>query len=467
MVLAAVIPMALNPHAKKVANIGFGSGLTTATLLLNDALEEVVTVEIEPAMIEGAKTFGDRVRLAYTDQRSRIYVDDAKTFFSVQQKKYDIIISEPSNPWVSGVASLFSREFYQLASYNLEKNGLFCQWLQIYEMDMALVASVLKAISSSFSDYVVYAANYNDLIIVASNDNSIPQLDAEVFSAPELARALKRIRVRNIQDIELRKVGNKKILDPFTATFPIPQNSDYFPVLDQNAVRARFLQKNASAILTFTHSPLPALEILSESGYPWLRTDVTPSNHYPQAKEAFIAMALRDYFLEGQFSDKYSEIPPDVIREASDLRLRASRECQKGQGLQGLKAGLYHVVVLRMTPYLRPGEMEGVWSALESGPCFKSLTSRENKWIALFKAVGKRDVKTMADIAGDLLANERNIQPGIKKYVVAAGMIGNLAQGAREKSLRIWDAYLSSTYGKRQPELLFRLLLANSTKTDG
>ena len=466
MVLAAVIPMALNPHAKKVANIGFGSGLTTATLLLNDALEEVVTVEIEPAMIEGAKIFGDRVRLAYTDQRSKIYVDDAKTFFSVQQKKYDIIISEPSNPWVSGVASLFSREFYQLASNHLEKNGLFCQWLQIYEMDMALVASVLKAISSSFSDYVVYAANYNDLIIVASNDNSIPQLDAEVFSAPELARALKRIRVRNIQDIELRKVGNRKILDPFTATFPIPQNSDYFPVLDQNAVRARFLQKNASAILTFTHSPLPALEILSESGYTWLRTDVTPSNHYPQAKEAFIAMALRDYFHEGQFSYKYSEIPPDVIREASDLRLLASRECQEGQGLQGLKAGLYHVVVLRMTPYLRPGEMEGVWSALESGPCFKSLPPRENKWIALFKAVGRRDVKTMADIAGDLLANEPNIQPGIKKYVVAAGMMGNLTQGAREKSFRIWDAYLSSTYGKRKPELLFRLLLADSTRTD-
>ncbi len=154
MILAAVLPMAFNPQARTVANIGLGSGLTTHTLLGNPRLERVDTVEIEEAVVEAAQGFRPRVELAYADPRSRITIEDAKTFFSVQNKKYDVIISEPSNPWVSGVASLFSQEFYRLLNQHLTDDGLFVQWLQLYEVDNDLVISVLKAISENFSDFV-------------------------------------------------------------------------------------------------------------------------------------------------------------------------------------------------------------------------------------------------------------------------------------------------------------------------
>jgi spermidine synthase len=109
MVLTAVIPMALNPQARDAATIGLGSGLTTHTLLSNPHMREVDTVEIEQGMVEAANNFRPSVELAYADPRSKIYIDDAKTFFSTYNKIYDLILSEPSNPWVSGVADFFKR----------------------------------------------------------------------------------------------------------------------------------------------------------------------------------------------------------------------------------------------------------------------------------------------------------------------------------------------------------------------
>jgi len=464
MILVAAIAMALEPHATTVANIGFGSGLTTNTLLLNESLERVDTVEIEPAIIEGARNFGDRVRLAYTDPRSRIHIDDAKTFFSVQNRKYDIIISEPSNPWVSGVASLFSEEFYRMVSRNLNDDGLFCQWLQIYEIDIELVASVLKALSSSFKDYVIYAASGYDLIIVATNSVTLPRPDPWLFENPRLKRALHHVRLGSVQDLEIRKVWNKKALDPLLGTFDIRVNSDFFPVLDQNAVRARFLLKNATEILKFTRWPLPAMEILTGSEFPWSRTNVTPAPHYIETSEAFDAMTIRDYVLDGNYSGGIANMKPEMQRLASDLRNIASGECGKSPQSPDLMSSLYNGVAVKMTPFLRPAEMERVWKALDSGGCLQTLKSHEREWVDFFKALGQRDTKAMVDIAEHLLAAPERMKPGPLKYFVAAGMLGSLNQGNPERAFHLWEQYKRDMFGENQPDLLFRLLVANSKR---
>ncbi len=112
MVLAGAIGIVHRPEARTAAIIGWGSGLTTHTLLTVPQISSVDTIEIEPVMIKAAMLFGPRVRLAYEDPRSHVRIEDAKSYFSFHNKKYDLIISEPSNPWVSGVASLFTKEFY-------------------------------------------------------------------------------------------------------------------------------------------------------------------------------------------------------------------------------------------------------------------------------------------------------------------------------------------------------------------
>src|SRR6185369_4585234 len=132
MVMAATLPLAYKPDARRIANIGLGSGLTTHTLLGDPSVERVDTVEIEAGMATGARAFGNRVTRTFSDPRSVIHLEDAKTFFSQQKQAYDVIVAEPSNPWVSGVSSLFSEEFYRTIGSYLMEDGVLVPSLQLY-----------------------------------------------------------------------------------------------------------------------------------------------------------------------------------------------------------------------------------------------------------------------------------------------------------------------------------------------
>ena len=168
MTLLGALPVSYHPQAKTVATIGMGSGLTSHTLLAWPGIAKVDTIEIESAVIEAARYFRPRVDNIFDDPRSMIYIEDAKSFFSTHNAKYDIIISEPSNPWVSGVSSLFTEEFYSVIKNYMNPDGLFVQWIHTYEIDIGLLLSVIKALSLQFGDYKIYAANDYDLIILAS-----------------------------------------------------------------------------------------------------------------------------------------------------------------------------------------------------------------------------------------------------------------------------------------------------------
>jgi spermidine synthase len=249
MVMLATLGMALRPQAREVAVIGFGSGLTTHVLLGDSQLRRVDTIEIEPLMIEGARHFGDRVRRAYEDARSHVYIEDGKTFFSTHQRDYDIIVAEPSNPWVSGVANLFSSEHYERVRRHLKPDGVYVQWLQLYELDTTLAVSVLKALSENFSDYALYTGADYDLVIAAVVEGKLPELDANYVRQPDLREELQRLGLKNEADVAAKLIATKTMLEPFLAASPVPTNSDYFPYLDQHAERHRYLGTDAGELL--------------------------------------------------------------------------------------------------------------------------------------------------------------------------------------------------------------------------
>lgn len=460
MTLLAVIPMAINPSARTVANIGLGSGLTTNTLLGNHLLKEVDTIEIEEKMVEAARYFGQRVELTFKDPRSKIHIDDAKTFFSAHNRKYDIIISEPSNPWVSGVSGLFSEEFYHRVNRHLSSDGLFVQWVQLYEIDLNLVASIFKAISSNFSDFVVYAPNYSDILIIAKKNGHVPAPSADLFKIPRLIYGLNRVDISSIQDIEIRKIGNKKRLGKLFETFPASANSDYYPFLDQNAARTRFMNANAQDLIVFAQEPLPVLELLMNKGLPRTVTNITPSPYLDKTVAAYTAMALRDYFLHGIFNPKYGEIPPDTKRDATQLK-QIFYECGSVEG-PNRRIFIFNSAK-SMAPYLSPNELDSIWKSLESGQCSNSLSATEKNYISFFKEVGNRNAEAMANMAETLLQNEKDITPARLQYLVAAGMLGNISQGNKEESLRLWSFYKSKILNNGNPGFLFRLLVANSS----
>ncbi len=462
MILAGTLPMAFNPSARTAANIGLGSGLTSQTLLGNPRLTQVDSIEIEQAVVDAGRFFLPRVPAVYGDPRSRIYVDDAKTFFSVHQKRYDIIVSEPSNPWVSGVAGLFSEEFYAQINLHLAPEGVFAQWVQLYEIDNELVLSILKAVSNQFSDYAVYSTNERDMIIVAKKEGLLPALDPGVLTLPQVASALARVEIRNLQDLQLRKLGNKRLFKRLLASPSIQANSDYLPFVDQNAARARFLEANANDVPGLTQGTGPLMELLAGDTLDWGSTDITLSPLLLRSQAENRAMALRDYCLQGRFDPRYEAVLPEIRTLAVEL-VAAARDGQPESDGVARQISLYNGLSA-MVPYLKARELEAVWTVLESGKGSALLTPSERNWIALFKAIGRRDPRAMSKGAKAILDSRQRLPPEVLAYVVATGMVGDLVQGDRLGAYRLWLATQQALFKNHPPDLLFRLLVAECTE---
>ncbi|MCH8479505.1 MAG: fused MFS/spermidine synthase [Wenzhouxiangella sp.] len=266
MVMAAALPLAYKPEAREVAVIGFGSGLTTHVLLADPSLERVDTIEIEAAMVAGAWAFGDRVMRAYTDPRSHIIIDDAKSYFSGQQRRYDIIVSEPSNPWISGVGALFSKEFYEFIPRFLTEDGILLQWLQLYEIDEQLVGSVLNALIPAFHDYQAYLSNAGDLLILASPSELSRNPDFDSLFRGDMGRELALAGVPNPEVLRFRRVADARTLRALSRLYASRPNSDYFPILSINAPRTRFRNLDARGVRIIPFLDMPLLEMLGVRG---------------------------------------------------------------------------------------------------------------------------------------------------------------------------------------------------------
>jgi spermidine synthase len=243
--LLPLVTLAHVPSARSAAVIGYGSGMSSHVLLGSPRIQQVVTIEIEPRMVDGARVFYPANRRAYDDPRSTIVLDDAKSHFASEHRRFDLILSEPSNPWVSGVSGLFTSEFYARVGRYLTDDGVFGQWLHTYELDDALVTSVLAGIHQNFRAYEVFLVAGGDLLVVATNRPELPRPDWSVVTLPEVQKDLCHFRPLTTDALDnLRLVGRRE-LAPLLDSYPQP-NSDYYPVLDLGAERRRFRHDHAA-----------------------------------------------------------------------------------------------------------------------------------------------------------------------------------------------------------------------------
>jgi spermidine synthase len=460
MVMMGALPVALHPGAKSAAVVGMGAGVTTQTLLAASQLERVDTIEIEPAMVAAANHFRPRVEAAFSDPRSRIYIDDAKAYFATRNTKYDIIVSEPSNPWVSGVAGLFSREFYGLVRRYLREHGVFVQWLQLYEIDAQLVASVMKALGENFSDYAIYAPLDWDLVIVARNDGRLPDADARILRMPGVGQALERIGIRSDRDLASRKLADKAVLGPLFDSFAVPANSDYFPVLDLNAAKTRFLGSAAHAFVALKRAPLPVLELPADTKRNASDAQVVGRNDLQVTRSVQAAVVLRDFYMNGNVLETNAHIPAEIRKDMQLVSLML-KDCQHADAWQTWFDSL-HAVAVAMLPYLTPAEIERLWTALDIDRCGERIPPHRRLWLSLLKAVGDRDAKGMARSASAILAQETTLPATHFDYVLAAGMLGHVASGERSEARALWTRYARRATRHPEPHMLFRLLLAHA-----
>jgi spermidine synthase len=460
MIFAATFPLALHPDAKVVANIGFGSGLTSHVLLGSNKLERVDTIEIEEAIVQAAKGFRPRVEAVYADPRSHIHFDDAKTYFSSHGSKYDIIISEPSNPWVSGVSSLFTDEFYRMVKTHLNDKGLFVQWFQMYEIDPEIVFSVLKALDKNFSDYALYKSAIDDLIIVASDGGNVSAPTGAPLESDAIKKELARYGIYEAEDFMMWKVAEKRSLLPLIWSFDVPMNSDYFPYLDLHAPKTRFLDKNARELAGLLDSAIPVLEMLGEAPPRYSTKRRQGGQYFFRTELMFQASAVRHYLL-GEKSVGAEKLGSGLQADLALIRLNML-ECMKGQEIEGWFDAVL-TVAARTNANQSPTDANRMWTHLEASSCPHTFTPLRKMWFSLFKAVGARDAGEMLNLSEHLLAQADTGSANQRFYLLMAAMTSALVLHDEKKAMALWEEHeqrIIRRFGT--PGLVFRLLVAHS-----
>jgi len=434
MVLAAAIPLSMQPHPARVANIGFGSGLTTHTLLESSRVGRLDSIEIEPFMVDAARRgFGARIHNVFEDPRSHIVFEDAKTFFASTREPYDLIVSEPSNPWVSGVATLFSDEFYERISHYLTPDGYFVQWMQLYETNLGILASVIKAMAPHFGAYALYNVDDLDVLIVATRGPALGMPDDRLLQSPALRAELQRIGVRSVADIASRKLGDNRTLGPVLRAFAVPANSDFHPFIDLNAPHLRYLGANAVELPSLTLLPIPFLEMVGGGSDDSHGDTLPPSEDSGVIRDRFVQRALdiRQALMSGDSENldpataRYLQVAMSDDEGCATAQTRSEWQDAVGN-LSGETAA-----------YLHPAELEAVWHRLESGACYRAAAGTDKAWLDLWAAIARRDSPAIAALGTELLAPRSGIAGGGLAYLTTVTAAADVRMGdaARAQTL--------------------------------
>ncbi|MDP3153808.1 MAG: spermidine synthase [Archangium sp.] len=196
-ILAAHLGVLMHPReVKRVLLVGVGAGITAGSLLAHP-IERLDVVEISPAVVEAAAIFKPDHHDAFNDPRCVVHIEDARTFLQLSTEPYDLIVSVPSNPWVSGVSGLFSKDFFEMAKSKLAPGGRLVQWIHTYESSVSLVKLVVRTLRGSFEHGTTWVGP-DDLVLVASREPQV--FDLQTLTArmaqPKVQADLARIHLQ-------------------------------------------------------------------------------------------------------------------------------------------------------------------------------------------------------------------------------------------------------------------------------
>jgi spermidine synthase len=194
-IMSGHYPFFYRPDAKQALVIGMGSGVTAGAVALHP-LKQVDLIEIEPAVIEAGVFFAKENREVLKNPRVRVTVADARNFLLASEGDYDIIISEPSNPWMRGIGSLFSLEFYELVARRLAPKGIVCQWIHVYSLFPEDLKMVINTFRSVFPHTVIWNTIHGDLLLIGGKESlslDYATLVSKYDSTPGLREDMRRL----------------------------------------------------------------------------------------------------------------------------------------------------------------------------------------------------------------------------------------------------------------------------------
>lgn len=260
------LPLLIHPDPKRVLVIGLGSGLTVGAVAQHP-VEQVEVAEIEPAVLEAATFFARENRGVLKDPRVRLAVGDGRNFVRAAPGIYDVVISQPSDLWISGVANLFSVEFYETIRERLTPDGILCQWIPTYAMSPRDLRIMVRTLLSVFPSATLWQASGGELVFLG-------QVRPLTLDAGRLATRIQRSPTIR-EDFTRMGYGQPlTILGDFVLTSEDlrryagdgPLNTDDLPLLEFSVPRSQFLQTeivNKEIVRSFRTKEFPSLTQIS------------------------------------------------------------------------------------------------------------------------------------------------------------------------------------------------------------
>lgn len=266
-VLLGLLPAVLADSGARTLIVGHGSGYTAAAALAGGAGRTDI-VELEAAVVAGSRLFHEPGHDPLDDARVRLHVEDARTRLAHGGERYGLIISEPTNPWIAGVNNLFTVEFYRRVRARLEPEGVFCQWLQLYELSPATFHSLLASFMEVFPESQMFCVwRSSDLIMLAVPPGR--RLSRARLASAGAQRSLTEARLSSADELAAMYVGPAAMLR--AGMRGVPLDTDDRPTVEYRAPRdlievSRRQAGHSPEVMTELSRPVlpPALGLLEE-----------------------------------------------------------------------------------------------------------------------------------------------------------------------------------------------------------
>ncbi len=165
--MLAHLPLLLAPEPRSVLIVGHGSGVTAGSALRHP-VRRVTALEISPEVAEASRLFAAANGFPWEDDRFELVETDARNHLMLEDRAFDVVISEPSNPWMSGVSPLFTVEFFELVRSRLSEGGLFCQWIHLYNLSEESLRTVVGSFTDVFQEAALFALHDGDALLLGA-----------------------------------------------------------------------------------------------------------------------------------------------------------------------------------------------------------------------------------------------------------------------------------------------------------
>ena len=225
----------------ETALIGLGTGVSAGSYIALEDVKSVNVLEISPFVIKAIQNTNPNLNFhAMRNKKVSITEIDAFKYFTRSKKKFDIIVSEPSNPWVLGVENLFTLEFYETVAQSLHEGGVFGQWLQTYEMDLKTIKMIMATLHRVFPHASLYQIGHGDMLILASL-TKLQNPSEKRFKHPFIQKFYKAMGFKEIEDIQLTQILDSFYFNQIAKTSQLKINTLTEPQLIYRANKAMFL----------------------------------------------------------------------------------------------------------------------------------------------------------------------------------------------------------------------------------